>query len=73
MNESGLHVNVETKTALLKGYAHSGQIAKGEALFESMCSAQCKSAQEPGGQIPPPVFDNSIDYSPYDRTGRSKK
>lgn len=42
-----MHVNVETKTALLKGYAHSGQMAKGEALFESMCSAKCTCSGGP--------------------------
>lgn len=40
---SGKHVNVETKTALIKGFAHSGQISKAEALFTSMCGAQKKT------------------------------
>ena len=37
MESSGRHVNVETQTALLKGYSHSGQLLKAEALFEKMC------------------------------------
>jgi pentatricopeptide repeat protein len=41
-----VHVNVETKTALLKGYSHSGQMAKAESLFESMCTAQGKSVPQ---------------------------
>lgn len=36
--ESLKHVNVETKTALLKGYVHSGEISKAENLFVSMCN-----------------------------------
>lgn len=32
----GKHVNVETKTALIKGYCHSGKIYEGYKLFESM-------------------------------------
>lgn len=39
MTKSGKHVNVETKTALIKGYAHSGQMAKADALFTSMCNS----------------------------------
>lgn len=38
MKKSGMHVNVETKTALIKGYAHSGQMAKAHSLFQSMCN-----------------------------------
>lgn len=38
MEDSGKHVNVETKTALLKGFSHSGQLQKSETYFEPMCS-----------------------------------
>jgi pentatricopeptide repeat protein len=37
-----MHVNVETKTALLKGYAHSGVMLKGAELFKSMCLSRGK-------------------------------
>jgi len=40
--ESGSHVNVETKTALMKGFAHSGQMAKADTLFASMCAAKAR-------------------------------
>jgi pentatricopeptide repeat protein len=40
MKESGKHVNVETLTALMKGYVHSGDITKAEKLFLSMCNAK---------------------------------
>ena len=40
--DSGTHVNVETKTALMKGFAHSGQIAKADNLFSSMCSEKAR-------------------------------
>jgi len=42
MRASGLHINVETKTALLKGYAHAGKVEKAEALFDSMCQERGK-------------------------------
>jgi pentatricopeptide repeat protein len=37
-----MHINVETKTALLKGYAHSGMMLKGTELFMSMCLSEGK-------------------------------
>lgn len=37
-----MHVNVETKTALLKGYAHSGVMLKGAELFKGMCLSKGK-------------------------------
>lgn len=37
---SGSQINVETKTALLKGYCHSGQMQKAMVLFETMCTAK---------------------------------
>lgn len=37
-----MHVNVETKTALLKGYALSGMMLKGAELFKSMCLSKGK-------------------------------
>jgi pentatricopeptide repeat protein len=40
MENSGQHVNVETKTALLKGLSHAGHMRKAEALFASMATAQ---------------------------------
>jgi pentatricopeptide repeat protein len=40
MEDSGQHVNVETKTALLKGLSHAGHMKKAEALFASMTTAQ---------------------------------
>jgi pentatricopeptide repeat protein len=36
MKDSGTHVSVQANTALLKGYAHSGQIEKGDNLFKQM-------------------------------------
>lgn len=42
MTRSGMHVNVETKTALLKGYAHSGVMLKGAELFKGMCLSKGK-------------------------------
>jgi hypothetical protein len=36
MKKAGMRVNVETETALLKGYAHSGMIHKGAQLFRDM-------------------------------------
>jgi len=39
MKASGVHVSVQAKTALLKGYAHSGQIRKGAELYREMCSS----------------------------------
>lgn len=37
MKKSGMNVNVQAKTALLKGYAHAGMIHKGDRLFRDMC------------------------------------
>ncbi|KAI2511296.1 methyltransferase [Fragilaria crotonensis] len=37
MKKAGMRITVETYTALLKGYAHSGMMHKGAALFEEMC------------------------------------
>ena len=37
---SGSHINIETKTALLKGYCHSGQMQKAMDLFETMSTAK---------------------------------
>lgn len=42
LRKSHKHVNIETKTALLKGYVHSGEIAKAEKLFVSMCESKAK-------------------------------
>lgn len=36
------HVNAYTQTALLKGYAHSGESFKAESLFWKMCAAKNK-------------------------------
>jgi pentatricopeptide repeat protein len=36
-------ISVETMTALMKGFAHSGQIAKAEKLFNSMCESRSKA------------------------------
>lgn len=38
MIKSGMEVNVQAKTALLKGYAHSGMLQEGSHLFADMCS-----------------------------------
>ncbi|CAJ1905814.1 unnamed protein product [Cylindrotheca closterium] len=43
LTKSGKHVNVETKTALIKGYVHSGEIAKAESVFLPMCECKAKS------------------------------
>jgi hypothetical protein len=40
MKNAGMHVNVETKTALLKGLTHSGQMQKAGAMFEHMCTSR---------------------------------
>lgn len=40
LTTSGKHVNVETKTALIKGYVHSGEIAKAEKIFLSTCESK---------------------------------
>lgn len=37
VKRSGRVVNVETKTALIKGYSHSGDMARSSEIFESMC------------------------------------
>lgn len=42
MQSSGLHVSVQAKTALLKGYAHSGRMDRGAALFREMCDSKEK-------------------------------
>lgn len=39
MEASGVHVSVQAKTALLKGYAHSGQMKKGAELYRDMCAS----------------------------------
>ena len=39
MEASGVHVSVQAKTALLKGYAHSGQRRKGAELYRDMCAS----------------------------------
>ena len=39
MEASGVHVSVQAKTALLKGYAHSGQMRKGAELYRDMCAS----------------------------------
>ncbi len=36
MIKSGMEVNVQAKTALLKGYAHSGMLRKGSQLHVSL-------------------------------------
>mmetsp|Transcript_4080 Transcript_4080/g.5877 ORF Transcript_4080/g.5877 Transcript_4080/m.5877 type:complete len:811 (+) Transcript_4080:100-2532(+) len=40
LKNRGNYINVETKTALLKGYAHSGMIHKAAQLYEEMESAK---------------------------------
>jgi pentatricopeptide repeat protein len=40
MKKAGSHINIETCTALLKGYSLAGMIHKADDLFESMCSAK---------------------------------
>lgn len=35
-----MQVNVQAKTALLKGYAHSGRIRQGADLFREMCRSK---------------------------------
>ena len=42
MERAGISVSIQAQTALLKGYAHSGQIAKGARLYRSMCRARNK-------------------------------
>lgn len=42
MKRRGKFIAVETKTALMKGYSHSGDIAKADALFHAMCVSKCK-------------------------------
>lgn len=42
MKKLGLHINVQAKTALLKGYAHSGRLREGGELFEEMCRSKGK-------------------------------
>lgn len=42
MKREGKYISVETKTALMKGYSHSGDIAKVDALFHSMCASKCE-------------------------------
>jgi pentatricopeptide repeat protein len=38
-----MHISVETKTALLKGICHSGNIRKAHELFDSMCQSKAKT------------------------------
>lgn len=40
VKRSGPVVNVGTKTALIKGYSHSGNIARLSEIFESMCKEE---------------------------------
>jgi pentatricopeptide repeat protein len=40
LKRSGRKLNVEANTALLKGFAHSGEIAKAMHLFENMCTTK---------------------------------
>lgn len=37
MIKIGMPVNIETNTALLKGYAHAGMMHKGASLFQKIC------------------------------------
>jgi pentatricopeptide repeat protein len=39
----GTSVTVETLTALMKGFAHSGRIGKAEELFDGMCRSKSKA------------------------------
>jgi len=41
--KDGTFINVETKTALLKGICHSGNIGKAHELFISMCASKAKN------------------------------
>jgi len=43
VTKGGTHISVETKTALLKGICHSGDIGKAHELFSSMCLSKAKS------------------------------
>ena len=40
LKKAGRKLNVEANTALLKGYAHSGEIEKAIGLFEAMCTTK---------------------------------
>lgn len=44
--EKKMTVTVELKTALLKGYSHSGHMAKADALFQQMCVAGGKMTRK---------------------------
>eukprot|EP00536_Pseudo-nitzschia_multiseries_P008820 jgi/Psemu1/257595/estExt_Genewise1Plus.C_2310067 len=43
VTKEGTHISVETKTALLKGICHSGDIGKAHELFLSMCLSKAKT------------------------------
>lgn len=45
MEAAGIHVALQAKTALLKGYSHSGQIKKGIELYRSMCASRDRRDQ----------------------------
>jgi len=45
MEAAGTHVSLQAKTALLKGYSHSGQIKKGIELYRSMCASRDRRDQ----------------------------
>jgi pentatricopeptide repeat protein len=45
MKKTGKPVNVETKTAMIKGFAHSGQMAKADLLFQSMCNEKGRASR----------------------------
>jgi pentatricopeptide repeat protein len=40
LQEQKKFISVELQTALLKGFAHCGDMAKADALFHRMCSSQ---------------------------------
>ena len=42
LQDTGVQVNVETHTALLKGFAHAGMMHKGAALFREICAQKGK-------------------------------
>lgn len=47
MKKSGMQISVQAKTALLKGYAHSGgMIREAAELFEAMCRSKGELDQE---------------------------
>ena len=46
MEASGVHVSIQAKTALLKGYAHSGQMIKGAELYRDMCASAAAAGRD---------------------------